>query len=85
MLISFFNRDVNCIRRFFRRRFHFEGTSWPLWKDVLAEIKESSERPRIDLEVEASGFGLELQQQLEDVSCWLIGAHAVHEQRAGFA
>lgn len=40
LILSFFNRDVNCIRRFFRRRFHFEGTTWPLWKDVLAELRE---------------------------------------------
>nr|XP_019050813.1 Atypical/RIO/RIO2 protein kinase [Kwoniella bestiolae CBS 10118]OCF29743.1 Atypical/RIO/RIO2 protein kinase [Kwoniella bestiolae CBS 10118] len=35
----FFNRDVNCIRRFFRRRFRYEALSWPTWKDVL-EIEE---------------------------------------------
>ncbi|CAK9783322.1 RIO1-domain-containing protein [Cutaneotrichosporon oleaginosum] len=33
----FFNRDVNCIRRFFRKRFRFEGTTWPVWADVVAE------------------------------------------------
>ncbi|KAK6906275.1 hypothetical protein I203_100260 [Kwoniella mangroviensis CBS 8507] len=107
----FFNRDVNCIRRFFRRRFRYEGLSWPTWKDVLEvedeedekdhqglgpiteedeedgdeETKDEEEqvakvveenkaessktaqkRLRIDLEVEASGFGRALQRELED-------------------
>ncbi|BEI82738.1 hypothetical protein CcaverHIS002_0306060 [Cutaneotrichosporon cavernicola] len=128
----FFNRDVNCIRRFFRKRFRFEGTTWPVWADVVAEWDEfeksqkeavteaaaevaveggveeqegvaaegkkvdevATEPPvasavkfetattedepdsddeadepqflRLDLEVEASGFGQEMQRQLED-------------------
>lgn len=107
---SFFNRDVNCIRRFFSRRFGFVGTVWPTWKDVIEEeelveeeAKEGDEgegedatetaevgddedegegsssaplvvqersgkRLRLDLEVEASGFGRALQRELEDVS-----------------
>lgn len=84
---SFFNRDVNCIRRFFRRRFRYEATSWPTWKDVLeietgnaesaiqeksnddlTDLPETQKRVRIDLEVEASGFGRALQRELEDVS-----------------
>lgn len=104
---SFFNRDVNCIRRFFTRRFGFVGTTWPTWKDVLekedagvedeadgaeangageettvegeTEDVEDSPKPsvgdpkagkrlRLDLEVEASGFGRALQRELEDVS-----------------
>lgn len=32
---SFFNRDVECIKRFFRRRFRYEAATWPRWKDVL--------------------------------------------------
>nr|XP_018259880.1 Atypical/RIO/RIO2 protein kinase [Kwoniella dejecticola CBS 10117]OBR82038.1 Atypical/RIO/RIO2 protein kinase [Kwoniella dejecticola CBS 10117] len=83
----FFNRDVNCIRRFFRRRFRYESLAWPTWKDVLegeegedlpTEVSEKSDanqaessttaqkRLRIDLEVEASGFGRALQRELED-------------------
>ncbi|WVF67880.1 hypothetical protein IAT40_002641 [Kwoniella sp. CBS 6097] len=94
----FFNRDVNCIRRFFRRRFRYEAASWPTWKDVLegdeevegdlGTVEEEDEdaegedestqeskaesstaaqkRLRIDLEVEASGFGRNLQRELED-------------------
>ncbi|OCF35915.1 atypical/RIO/RIO2 protein kinase [Kwoniella heveanensis BCC8398] len=94
----FFNRDVNCIRRFFRRRFRYEAASWPTWKDVLegdeevegdlGTVQEKDEgaedgqevprenkaesstaaqkRLRIDLEVEASGFGRNMQRELED-------------------
>jgi RIO kinase 2 len=95
---SFFNRDVNCIRKFFRKRFRYEGATWPTWKDVVeetaeedaeavAESEESADvaegsagpedaesstawakRVRLDLEVEASGFGRALQRELEDVS-----------------
>lgn len=87
---SFFNRDVNCIRRFFRRRFRYEATSWPTWKNVLeieagnaenavqeevsdglTDLAMVQNRVRIDLEVEASGFGRALQRELEDVSVQL--------------
>ncbi|OXC58713.1 RIO kinase 2 [Cryptococcus neoformans MW-RSA852] len=86
----FFNRDVNCIRRFFRRRFRYEATSWPTWKNVLeietgnaenavqggvndglTDLPVAQNRVRIDLEVEASGFGRALQRELEDVSVQL--------------
>jgi RIO kinase 2 len=40
----FFNRDVNCIRRFFRKRFRFEGTTWPVWADVVSEWDEYEKR-----------------------------------------
>ncbi|OWT36384.1 RIO kinase 2 [Cryptococcus neoformans] len=81
----FFSRDVNCIRRFFRRRFRYEATSWPTWKNVLeietgnaenavqggvndgqTDLPVAQNRVRIDLEVEASGFGRALQRELED-------------------
>lgn len=87
---SFFSRDVNCIRRFFRRRFRYEATSWPTWKNVLeietgnaenavqggvndglTDLPVAQNRVRIDLEVEASGFGRALQRELEDVSVQL--------------
>jgi RIO-like serine/threonine protein kinase len=37
---SFFNRDVNCIRKFFRKRYRYEAATWPTWKDVLEEEAE---------------------------------------------
>ena len=76
MCLSFFNRDVNCVRKFFRKRFRYEGMSWPTWRDVLAQEDEDEaessstgeKRVRLDLEVDASGFNRALQRELEDVS-----------------
>lgn len=96
---SFFNRDVNCIRKFFRKRFRYEAKSWPTWKDAMAIDEEDEEEEedveevestgdqevvaegsqdarkrqqqggrRLDLEVEASGFGRDMQRELESVS-----------------
>lgn len=108
---------MNCIRKFFRKRFRYESRSWPTWKDLLEEeeeflaeeaklaaqsskaeggdeageeglsvshadkgqeenVAETSEngakrRLRLDLEVEASGFGRAMQRELEDV-CRLL-------------
>lgn len=101
---------MNCIRRFFRKRFRFEAETWPVWADVLEEERLADEaeraakakaeagdsevqsaegtdaahagsdgnetggeeevpvRLRLDLEVEASGFGRAMQRELEDVS-----------------
>jgi RIO kinase 2 len=87
---SFFNRDVNCVRKFFRKRFRYEAASWPTWRDVLTIDEEDEEEEgaegnkveegedakpktgrRLDLEVEASGFGSAMQTELEDVSLFL--------------
>lgn len=113
------------MRRFFRKRFRFEGLTWPVWKDVLAETEmeeevasdegsdEESEEVeetqvvdeegetskgvkfaaeaveetetqtppaplRLDLVVEASGFGRQMQRELEDVSSNLVMLTSVH-------
>lgn len=41
LMSSFFNRDVNCIRKFFRKRYRYEAATWPTWKDVLEEEAEA--------------------------------------------
>jgi RIO kinase 2 len=65
---SFFNRDVNCIRRFFRRRFHFEGTTWPLWKDVLVELREQEgEGTTLGDNAAALGAVEEEEEEADDV------------------
>lgn len=66
------------MRKFFRKRFRYEGASWPTWRDVVAQEEEddaeaessgtAEKRVRLDLEVEASGFGRAMQRELEDVS-----------------
>jgi RIO kinase 2 len=51
----YFDRDVQCIRDFFKRRFNFEADSYPNFKD----IKKSNS---LDVEVNASGFSKEIQE-----------------------
>lgn len=81
------------MRRFFRKRFRFEGENWPVWGDVLAEqarvdleekAGESStsgeKKVRLDLLVEASGFGREMEAELESVcsaSRWCEGSRLI--------
>ncbi|KAJ2551806.1 Serine/threonine-protein kinase rio2 [Coemansia sp. RSA 1933] len=55
----YFNRDVNCIRTFFKRRFGYESTLYP--KFGLDSNKEFD----LDVQVAASGFTKKDQAQLE--------------------
>lgn len=59
----FFNRDVACIRTFFRRRFRYESKLYPRFAAALQD--ESHPRLRLDAEVEASGFGKHEEKTLE--------------------
>ncbi|CAO3585058.1 unnamed protein product [Absidia cylindrospora] len=55
----YFNRDVECIRTFFRRRFAYESVLYPrLHVDVNREFS-------LDVEVAASGFSKKMQEELE--------------------
>ncbi|QRV76311.1 atypical/RIO/RIO1 protein kinase [Ceratobasidium sp. AG-Ba] len=54
----YFNRDVECIRRFFRRRFNYESAVYPRFSKILATDGENGEQGfRLDVIVSASGFG----------------------------
>ncbi|CAF1598631.1 unnamed protein product, partial [Adineta ricciae] len=57
----YFDRDVQCIRDFFRRRFEFETDVYP----KFADIKRIHS---LDNDVRASGFTKELEKQFEEVS-----------------
>lgn len=58
-LSSYFNRDVECIRVFFRRRFGYESALYPRFtKDVNREFS-------LDVQVAASGFSKKMQKELE--------------------
>lgn len=61
----YFDRDVNCIRRFFERRFNFvsdeRGPSFPDAKKLTG----GAIRKRLDVEVEASGFSKKMAKELE--------------------
>jgi RIO kinase 2 len=55
----YFDRDVECVRVFFKRRFGYESRRFPR----LAE--DVTRRTSLDVEVEASGFARRQQDELE--------------------
>nr|SVE75058.1 EOG090X04DJ [Daphnia dolichocephala] len=56
---QYFDRDVKCLRDFFKRRFNFEGEAYPIFSDVVREAN-------IDVEVAASGHVKELEDELDE-------------------
>jgi RIO kinase 2 len=61
----YFDRDVECIKRFFARRFHFESTTpGPFFKDAKKTVGRDGAR-RLDAAVEASGFTKKMAKDLE--------------------
>jgi hypothetical protein len=60
----YFNRDVECIRAFFRRRFRYESAIYPKFKSAVGD---GSDGFRLDVIVEASGFGRREMKVLEQV------------------
>ncbi|KAK3097885.1 hypothetical protein FSP39_014153 [Pinctada imbricata] len=57
----YFNRDVNCIREFFARRFHYESELYPKFSDV-------SRDDDLDVEVSASGFTKEMAESFDEAA-----------------
>jgi RIO kinase 2 len=55
---EYFERDVECIRTFFTRKFRFEADGAPAWGDVKREGK-------LDFVCEASGYGGKLEKEME--------------------
>lgn len=51
----YFARDVECVRRFFRRRFRFESEEYPTFDEAIAVMQEDS--TRLDALTHASGYG----------------------------
>ncbi|KAI4870100.1 RIO1-domain-containing protein [Hypoxylon rubiginosum] len=61
----YFDRDVNCVKRFFERRFHFVGTQpGPFFKDAKKTVGKDGAK-RLDAAVEASGFSKKALKDLE--------------------
>ncbi|ORY32433.1 RIO1-domain-containing protein [Rhizoclosmatium globosum] len=57
----YFNRDVECIRAFFRKRFNYESSIYPRFsRDTEREFS-------LDVQVAASGFTKKHQDELEQV------------------
>jgi RIO kinase 2 len=62
----YFDRDVNCIKRFFKRRFNFTSDeSGPHFSDAKEQILSRKDSKRIDVDVEASGFSRKMARELE--------------------
>ena len=69
-MCSYFNRDVECIRTFFRRRFNYESKLYPRFRSTLKEgqiAAEGEDEFRLDVVVAASGFKNTEQEVLEEV------------------
>jgi RIO kinase 2 len=61
----YFDRDVNCIKRFFERRFHFvSDEKGPLFADARKMVGKDG-ITRLDVSVEASGFSRKMAKELE--------------------
>ncbi|KAF6833469.1 rio1 family protein [Colletotrichum plurivorum] len=61
----YFDRDVNCIKRFFEKRFHFTSTTpGPFYKDAKKTVGKDG-ATRLDATVEASGFSKKMLKDLE--------------------
>ncbi|OJJ50922.1 hypothetical protein ASPZODRAFT_148306 [Penicilliopsis zonata CBS 506.65] len=61
----YFDRDVNCIKRFFQRRFHFTSDEpGPFFSDAKKQLLKNPGK-RLDVEVEASGFSKKMAKELE--------------------
>ncbi len=55
---SYFERDVNCVRQLFRRKFGYESSEAPSFDDLLREDD-------IDVEVSCSGYGFTKEMENE--------------------
>jgi RIO kinase 2 len=61
----YFDRDVDCIKRFFDRRFHFTSDEkGPSFADARKLIGKDGVK-RLDVSVEASGFSRKMAKELE--------------------
>lgn len=61
----YFDRDVNCVKRFFERKFHFVNTKpGPFYKDAKKIVGKDGAK-RLDASVEASGFTKKMLKDLE--------------------
>jgi len=68
LLVRYFNRDVECIRTFFRRRFQYESILYPQFKHAFSEADHKGDGGfRLDVVVAASGFARKDMKVIEAV------------------
>ena len=61
----YFDRDVECIKRYFKRKFHFvSDIPGPSFADARKKLLKNPGK-RLDVEVEASGFSRKMARELE--------------------
>ena len=61
----YFDRDVNCIKRFFQRKFNFVSDDpGPSFKNARKQLVKKPAK-RLDVEIEASGFSRKMARELE--------------------
>lgn len=61
----YFDRDVNCIKRFFQRKFNFVSDEpGPFFADAKKQLLKDPGK-RLDVNVEASGFSRKMAKELE--------------------
>ncbi|NXD87197.1 RIOK2 kinase, partial [Halcyon senegalensis] len=56
----YFDRDVNCIKEFFKKRFNYESELFPAFKDIRRECS-------LDREIAASGYAKERQEDCDEL------------------
>ncbi|KAL8934360.1 MAG: hypothetical protein Q9211_005269 [Gyalolechia sp. 1 TL-2023] len=65
---TYFDRDVNCVKRYFARRYHFTSDEpGPCLADAEKRMRTKKNKGgrRLDVEVEASGFSKKMAKELE--------------------
>jgi len=75
----YFNRDVECIKTFFRRRFRYESALYPKFQRTLAN-EEGGEDFRLDVVVAASGFSRKDMKVLEEYMEGVKEAESEHHR-----
>ncbi|XP_038079351.1 serine/threonine-protein kinase rio2-like [Patiria miniata] len=71
----YFDRDVQCVRDFFLRRFQYESELYPKFSDVCLENS-------LDVDVSASGFTKDMQKTLEEEILAQRGEEGVERDEA---
>ncbi|EGD96420.1 atypical/RIO/RIO2 protein kinase [Trichophyton tonsurans CBS 112818] len=61
----YFDRDVNCIKRYFQRRFGFVSDEPGPFFSEARKLVGADGTPRLDVAVEASGFSKKMAKELE--------------------
>jgi RIO kinase 2 len=61
----YFDRDVDCIKRYFKRRFHFVSTEPGPFFDEAKKLVNTDGAKRLDVAAEASGFSKKMAKELE--------------------